>query len=181
MTTRRSFLGAVAAAMASMAMPAVAQTLAQQQIAQHGFAFDRYQVALQKFDLIVEMQRDALAANPGSRGLDINISTMMFDDLLAYLFAEFPDVSKVTFTPELHQQCRFILEGDFSTGPSIDDLLRTTPSPIIDALWPVALAKEVLRTHRMQFDHRACSAWNKFVSLYRSFVMGPDHPRVNCV
>lgn len=186
MTTRRAFLGAVAASMASMALPAVAQTLAQKQIAQHGFAFDRYQVALQKFDLIVEMNNEALAANPESkRGLSIEVATMMFDDLMAYLFAEFPDVASVTFAPELHDQCQILLNQSFKYGicanASVDDLLRMTPSPIIDALWPVALSKELMATHRLQVNTRASTTFSKFSTKYRDLVCGPKEHRVNRV
>lgn len=183
MTTRRAFLGAVAASMASMALPAVAQTLAQKQIAQHGFAFDRYQVALQKFDLIVEMNNEALAANPESkRGLSIEVATMMFDDLMAYLFAEFPDVANVKITPELCKQCDVLLCGTKVQGvytkTNIDDLLRTTPSPIIDALWPVALSRELLAKHRLRIDIRESITFIKFSEKYSELVWGSKKPKV---
>lgn len=150
--------------MATAVVPMVAGataplTLAQQQIAQHGFAFDKYQVALQKYDLIGE-------ADPS----DQPTVTMMFDDLLTFLFAEF-DLSGDH--DELVKQCKWLLDDSRKdTGKTSSQLLRETPSPVIEAMWPVALVKAVLCEHKARINTRTSHTFDKFAKAYINYILG---------
>ena len=140
--SRRGFLGALAALAASAAIPTVAAKVIQTQP-------NKYEEAIRIYDLCVSHKADKEALHTH------------FDALLAYLHANFT----TAVTDENLLAAKDVLRSTDIEG------WRKVPPTVIDAVYPIALARMALKFDAMPINPNKLTEFDKFHKRHGALII----------
>jgi hypothetical protein len=104
-----------------------------------------------------------------------------WDTLFSYIYDNF-------FLPEtamkdgewpsgvsLHEEVKLvtpIIDGTYSSpSETLEEAIRKIPPVIAEVVWPVAIARLLLRDHRMPFNHRMSDTFTEFHHRYGPMIL----------
>lgn len=86
----------------------------------------------------------------------------LFDDLMGYMMDH--------FTPTGSDAERQAITALFRDPISSDDITKIPPV-ILETIIPVAIMRELIGTHKAQFDVDKVPSWDRFVEVYQKLIL----------
>ena len=148
--------------------------------------YSKYIEALRLMDLVIavkdavppEGEKWARWETPKGPGHHIAPVQPAWDECFTYIHANFavPETGKNGFTPEQYQQevalCRPLIDGTYpSCGPEMEAVMRGIPPVLLDVVWPVGIARFLLRDCRVPFNHRLSTTFSEFHKRYGRMIL----------
>jgi len=68
--------------------------------------------------------------------------------------------------------CKPIIDGTYKTGgPEMDVVMRAIPPVLLDVVWPVGIARFLLRDHQIPIGHRYLFTFDEFHKRYGTMII----------
>jgi hypothetical protein len=98
-----------------------------------------------------------------------------WDELYTFIHANFivPDSAKGGFEFKAeYDLCRPLIDGTFAApSAELEEQIRKIPPVILEVVWPVAIARYLLRDVRIVWDHRKSSTFTEFHHRYGNMIL----------
>lgn len=160
MNRRNFFKGLLGAVVAGTALTASQEAAAQL------FGFNKYAE-------MVRLQQDVIALNTQARGDTRYVSSnhplfneigQRTDRLLGYAMDNFQGD---TTAPEMLAGCKEL----FNNGAAFDTMSEAGLRSIVEALIPVAVARNLLAVQRVSFNPKGMVNWTRFANKYQDLIL----------
>ena len=148
--SRRGFLKLFTASIVSIATPTVIA----------GVVVDpyfKYKKALQMYD-------EAKLRNINDKTISAEI-----DKVFRFIDENF---TKPTYSREEYEACEAMLYRRFPENETLETMVRKVPSPIMEAIWPIALMKTALSVDNLKLNPSHMKEFDNFHDLYGKLIIG---------
>ncbi len=155
---RRAFLGAMGVALAGLTIPIIADKLIPAAIAAPVIepvvaTESKYVVALRMMDGVIAARQHPVIMHP------------RMDALFDYIHTNFDEP---VYNAESRAASKDLL---CNYGYNTDEMIRKVPPVIIDAVWPIAVMKLLLRDYALPLNHRKLTSFKMFHDRYGKFIL----------
>ena len=154
--------------------------------------YEKYITALRLMDAVISV-KDAPTPPEGwmitPRGYDPNDLTkkerapgilhpvnLAWDELFTFVHSNFETpVSAArgrTDYKEEYDLCRPFIDGTYrAPSQELEGMIRSIPPVILDVVWPVSIARLLLRDHSVPFNHRLSTTFKEFHDRYGHMIL----------
>jgi hypothetical protein len=108
-------------------------------------------------------------------GQDEKECLVKWDELFVYIHANFESPRSGMMDKEYdvrvdYDFCRPVVDGTFREN--MEEVMRSIPPALLDIVWPVGIARFLLRECRVRLNHRWSATFGEFHSRYGYMILG---------
>jgi hypothetical protein len=107
-------------------------------------------------------------------GKDEKQTLTKWDELFTYIHANFesPHIGKAAEGYDVrvdYNYCRPVIDGSFREN--MEEVIRSIPPILLDIVWPIGIARFLLRENRVKFNHRWSTTFGEFHDRYGYMIL----------
>lgn len=123
--------------------------------------YTKYITALKMMDEVIAVGQDSEQCLP------------KWDELFVYIYANFAAPVRGAEGYDVkadYDLCRPVIDGTYREN--MEEVIRSIPPVLLDIVWPVGIARFLLRECRVEFEHRKSTTFTEFRTRYGYMILG---------